>query len=206
MSIQNRMLAAGFAIFVWGYPSAGILARPDANLVAIRWDREPSSFLGIKFNVPLKQQLPECGDDSKRMCWGAAGDPDDMGGAFTSIWNPPDLGFLCYISVFTVDSKVEAFTVKVPYDNYPKVHQVLVARYGQPTHEYKAGFETNSGQDYDNYISNWKGEAVVIELDQRDEYYNQTTFWVSYKPLNDLWVARKKASDAKSANQAASKL
>jgi hypothetical protein len=149
-------------------PPASQLAQPQ------RWEKEPDSFMGMKFG----EVLPECPmvkpdpvfyieyDYSKmraenRLCFTRANTASPM----MEVQNLPDIGMPITVNwPYLVNGLFEGFYFQFYNRNYDRLEALFIARYGEPTSREPVTLKNQVGLSFESTELNWRGTYVTITL------------------------------------------
>ncbi len=149
---------------------------------AKKWDKEPTTFLGIKLNEPFNNSVSmECPPEFKYK--------KDYANTTDVAINLPD-GVLCYnytpsdgyLSVLpnplpmpisldvvtdnnTLSGNVERIQSVFFTKDFSELIAIFVAKYGPPHKQLVEKLKTKGGQEFDNNIADWNGKNVSIHME-----------------------------------------
>jgi hypothetical protein len=103
-----------------------VVAPTDA--LSAEWSQEPTSFLGIKLDVPLASQLSLCFDKPKAMCY------EWTGVNAVVVRNAPYFGIRAdvFLSVHGANWLVGEVQLHISHDDAQRMLNLLTAKYGKP--------------------------------------------------------------------------
>jgi len=173
-------------------PAPKAAANPVATNTAVNtWEKEPDSFLGIKFNEPLDVATcpikyigyTEYIDydamwSLPRVCI----DPLDSSyrhgkpaNGTLKIMNVPKIGIGYDVNVKLKNSVVVGFTIKLKQHGYLLLLSAFQERYGEPTSVENSTVKNNAGGEFSSLNVTWKGKKITISTHERyvmvDESY-----------------------------------
>ncbi|KWS33162.1 hypothetical protein [Pseudomonas syringae] len=160
------------------------------------WDREPDSFMGLRFDKKIDAALPQCPPRtvvSKTMCY----EPP-----YTNLYTVkggPEIGIGYGLSAFAGGLGVETFYLTTNSDNFSALVELFTNKYGPPTRRTSEPVKTKSGSSFSNETLFWSGKKVSIVIQKYAGDINTTAATVS-----DLAAAEKRSAerDAKSSTNA----
>ncbi|WP_163830639.1 hypothetical protein [Pseudomonas viridiflava] len=160
------------------------------------WDREPDSFMGLRFDKKIDAALPQCPAKtviSKTMCH----EPP-----YTNLYTikgGPEIGIGYGLAAFAGGPGVEAFYLTTSSENFPALVELFTNKYGPATQLTSEPVKTKSGSSFSNETLFWSGKKVSITIRKYAGDINTTAATVS-----DLAAAEKRAAerDAKSSSNA----
>lgn len=137
-----------------------------------KWDKEPSSFIGIVLDQPLKSSVPEkCkslgSKESPGFCYSLAYLKDEGMIAVDGVQHIPPLYPLAHIRTLdgTLDGGVGHIKVNYTSSDFPQVMEMLTIKYGPPHTKEVKKLQSNGGATFDSTSLSWVGENVIIETD-----------------------------------------
>ncbi|MCP3713340.1 hypothetical protein M3I54_41905 [Paraburkholderia sp. CNPSo 3274] len=203
----KTLAASAVLLSSLGHSMGNVLGQSNPMQIRTRLSGEVDSLLGIKLNAPL-QITNDCADArSEEECIRSA---DDYGYGYkqTLLDHCPDLGVgSTWVTVGTLDSKVENVTIDAHTQFYDDLRRIAIAKFGPPD-------EKKSDPQYGETLV-WHSIGVTVELDEinearspitLDEPAEKSRLSMVSVPLDAILGARVKAEESKSANKAASKL
>jgi len=136
------------------------------------WKEEPSSFMGIRLGVPVKEQFKECPPDlldrvgligADRQC--LVRYDDESAGLYE--WKPPDIGVrLLDMTMYLADDSVEGVSVNfVGYDWF-RMRDLLTLKYGLPHLKETSMYTTKSGERVPGQVLTWRGTNATMTLSE----------------------------------------
>lgn len=159
--MRTKIVALALAACLCASASAA-----DKKAVAKPWTQEPDSFIGIKFNSAITSDLPQCpagipGFQQKNLCYVKPYTPN-----YYTIEGKPSIG-LTYnytLSAKVTDQQVEYFYLSANADDYLKLAQVFITKYGQPTKQVTDKVKTKAGAEFTNETLTWVGKINSITV------------------------------------------
>lgn len=163
------------------------------------WSLEPDSFMGIQLSGNLTNAIKQCPagyELPKEMCYQKPyGDLYILNGL-------PNIGLIggYQLSAKVKDSAIQYFYLTASSDDFPRLSQVLITKYGKPTRTESETVKTKAGATFNNEKLSWSGQKVLIVLSKYSDDINTssvsvTNRGVSMKALSD---EKKKINDAAS--------
>jgi hypothetical protein len=187
------------AIFLLGacLATSAVAAKKAAEPAV--WTLEPDSFMGIKLSSNLIYDVKQCPagyEPPKEMCYQKPyGDLYILNGL-------PSIGLIggYQLSAKVKDSAVQYLYLTASSDDFPRLSQVLITKYGKPTRSESEPVKTKAGATFTNEKLSWSGPKVLIVLSKYSDDINTSSVSVtnrdvSMKALSD---EKKKISDAAS--------
>ncbi|HHW1707561.1 hypothetical protein FA195_16610 [Pseudomonas aeruginosa] len=149
------------------------LAAPK-NAAIKPWIQEPDSFMGINFDQRLEHSLPQCPsgyEPPKSMCRGAP-----YQGLYT-IEGTPSIGLIggYGLSAMAKTGPVDWFYLTAQVDDFPRLTQIFITKYGQPTTRSTETVKTKGGAEFTNENLQWVGKKVEITLLKYDGDINTSS-------------------------------
>lgn len=130
------------------------------------WEKEPDSFMGIKFGKALREQIQKCPDSAlpyisnAPMCLNDTYF-DSYGELFLS--NTPDLGGIGYSTVLLmVNDLFEGMILTFNQAYFYKMWHLFKDRYGIPTYIEETSLQTRGGMAFKGKVLLWAGSNVTI--------------------------------------------
>jgi len=148
------------------------------------WDKEPDSFLGIKFNEPLtvdpcpikyiNEHTESLAYDIMRLLPGVCIDPLDANYKYGNpdnntliIRNVPDIGVGYDVDVTIKNGVVAKFTIYLKQYGYLLLLSAFKERYGYPTSIENSTVKNNAGGEFNSLNAEWKGKKITISMRER---------------------------------------
>lgn len=168
--------------------AAAPAAPKEPEPVPYVWEKEPDSFLGVKFIEPMS--LPACPtkrdfqnsrvvtldhEGSRRMA-SVCYDPTDP---FTetnavnrtpyryTLENLPIIGIPYTVHVFPTNDVVTKITIDLKASGFDTLLQVFKERYGPPTLEVPGKVSNALGAEFSNTTVLWQGKTISISMTER---------------------------------------
>jgi len=187
------------AFFALGICLAGSSLAAKKSTEPEPWKLEPDSFMGIKFSSNIKYDLTQCPDGyepPKEMCYQKPySDLYILNGL-------PNIGLVggYQLSAKVKDSAIQYFYLSASSDDFARLSQILISKYGKPTRSESEPVKTKGGATFTNEKLSWSGGKVLIVLSKYADDINTSSVSVtnraaSMKALDD---EKKKISDAAS--------
>jgi hypothetical protein len=131
------------------------------------WTQEPDSFMGISFDKKLVYSIPECPSGyqpPKEMCHDAP-----YQGLYT-IKGTPSIGLIggYGLSAMAKTGAVDSFYLTTQSEDFPRLVQIFITKYGQPTKRTTEIIKTKGGAEFTNEELQWLGKKVEITLNKYD--------------------------------------
>ncbi len=157
------------ALIFSGYTLAAPKAVPTKP-----WTQEPDSFMGIRFDQKLEYSLPQCPagyEPPKSMCRSAP-----YQGLYT-INGTPSIGLIggYGLSAMAKTGPVDSFYLTTQVDDFPRLTQIFITKYGQPTTRATEVVKTKGGAEFTNESLQWLGKKVEITLQKYDGDINTSS-------------------------------
>jgi hypothetical protein len=96
------------------------------------------------------------------MCW------QNKYGKWLDIDNHPTPGIAVWdVMVRTVDGNVGSITFKFHHYDYPKMEELLKAKYGAPTSEDRTAVQNRMGATFDSLEMEWAGATMTLNYFSR---------------------------------------
>lgn len=163
------------------------------------WQNEPNSFVGIRFDQKVDEVLPLCPPRTQRRTQMCHEEPYQN--LFTVAMGP-DLGFGYSLSVFAGGEGVESFYLTTDSENYSRLAQLLITKYGAPTDRSTELVKTKAGAEFNNETMRWRGSKVAIVSQRYGGDIN-----TSVVTIKSISASEKSAADAdRKTKESASKL
>jgi hypothetical protein len=132
------------------------------------WEKEPDSFMGIKFGKSLRDQLPKCADDhfvnygsNQPLCWYERS--PIVGDYSLELDHKPDLGGIGYsTSLLMVNDSFEGMILTFNQAYFYKMWHLFKDRYGIPTYIEETSLQTRGGMAFKGKVLLWAGSNVTI--------------------------------------------
>lgn len=162
--MKKILIAAGIVAFL-----AGVSHTALAQGKGAAWPKEPDSVFGIKLGQPLNDDLiPYCIDDEPpkpgqlSLC---SEDPRDGRGISEISRLPiPEFGNGLISRHQGVVSSIAFYGSN---DNYQRIKDVLVERYGRPASAKLDSVQNKAGASFRSEELTWRGARVSLVLEQR---------------------------------------
>ena len=146
---------------------------PAASSHAARWEKEPDSFMGMKFGKPL----PECTKvtlyDGRtqydyptisregHLCFTRPSGFETMPRAV----NLPDIGTTITASwLYLVDERFEGMHLEFESSDYGRMESLFIARYGNPTDRVPVTLKNKMGLSMESVELFWRGRSITVRL------------------------------------------
>lgn len=138
------------------------------------WAQEPDSFMGISFDQKLEYSLPQCPagyELPERMC------RENPYQGLYSIKGTPSIGLDSgyQLSVMAKTGPVDSFYLTTQAEDFPKLVQIFITKYGQPTHRSSDVVKTKGGAEFTNESLRWRGKKIDITLEKYDGDINTSS-------------------------------
>lgn len=168
--------------------------------VSPKWQQEPSAFMGVKLEGNLKYELKQCPagyDLPAELCWKSTSEE------FYEVWGLPKVGIdNLRMSVKVVDSNIQYMRLTTYDDQFPKLRDLLVQKYGNPSSTRKEIVKTAAGATFDNEKLYWQGVNITMVLSR----YSGDIETSSLVIFNEKAAAEALTKSQKGIKEAASKL
>lgn len=168
--------------------------------VSPKWQQEPSAFMGVKLEGNLKYELKQCPagyDLPTELCWKSTSEE------FYEVWGLPKVGIdNLRMSVKVVDSNIQYIRLTTYDDQFPKLRDLLVQKYGNPSSTRKEIVKTAAGATFDNEKLYWQGVNITMVLSR----YSGDIETSSLVIFNEKAAAEALTKSQKGIKEAASKL
>lgn len=159
-------------------------ARPAASK-AQRWDKEPDSFMGMRFGDPLAEcpratttvpasvrieyDYPKI-RESERPCYILTDSLSPPG----EVHNLPDIGMPVRETwPHLIDGRFEGFHFKFWNRDYDRLKALFITRYGPPTSISTVTLKNRTGLSFDSPELTWQGRNVSIRLTEYGDQLDQ---------------------------------
>lgn len=138
------------------------------------WAQEPDSFMGISFDKKLEYSLPLCPsgyEPPKQMCRGAP-----YQGLYR-IDGMPSIGLVggFGLSAMAKTGPVDSFYLTTTPEDFPRLVQIFITKYGQPTKRSTETVKTKGGGEFSNEYLQWFGKKIEITLQKYDGDINTSS-------------------------------
>lgn len=138
------------------------------------WTQEPDSFMGIRFDKKLEYSIPLCPSGyelPKEMCREA---PYQN---LYVIQGAPSIGLVggYQLSAMAKNSAVDSFYLTTSTEDFSRLAEVFIAKYGQPTKKSLETVKTKGGGSFANESLEWQGKNVEIILQKFDGDINTSS-------------------------------
>ncbi|MBD9585793.1 hypothetical protein IB254_01875 [Pseudomonas sp. PDM03] len=138
------------------------------------WTQEPDSFMGVSFDQKLVYSIPECPSGyeiPKSMCRDAP-----YQGLYT-IKGTPSIGLIggYGLSAMAKTGPVDSFYLTTQTEDFSRLVQVFITKYGQPTKRTSETIKTKGGAEFNNEQLQWLGKKVEITLQKYDGDINTSS-------------------------------
>jgi hypothetical protein len=141
------------------------------------WKEEPSSFMGIRFGVPVTKQFQECPPDPLDL-FGLTG-PDrqclvryDPKSAGLYEWKPDTKVRVLDMRMYLVDDSVEGLSVKIVRYDWPRLRDSLLLKYGLP-HSRETTYRTKGGVKVPGQVLTWRGPNVTMTASEFGDKFDE---------------------------------
>lgn len=144
---------------------------------SVAWNKEPDSFLGIKFGEALT--------GSARMCRGVVDSGDSVClsstglGDYFDIQNLPTLGFGYAVSMKSQSGMPQWFSITTPRYNFRQLEAAFLDRYGPPTASEVITVRTMGGADLQSQRHSWVGKRIRIDVNERSGTADESGVMIS---------------------------
>ncbi|WP_445572111.1 hypothetical protein [Pseudomonas sp. E102] len=160
------MTRSGVALLGLLALSAGAQAASKPQKEA-QWTQEPSSFLGINFNSNIVNDLPSCapgviGFQQKALCY-----EKPFQGLY-GIEGKPQIGLSYNYSLHAKvrDGGVEYFYLTANVNDFEKLAQLFITKYGEPSKRTSEIIKTKAGASFTNERLSWSGRNTTILVEK----------------------------------------
>lgn len=149
-----------------------------------QWQQEPTSVMGIELGG-TQQSIPKCPPGnaallSQTTCVELSSIEPKIG----TLWGLPVKFVLGGGDVFFVDQRVAQIAIKVRHsDDYARLRQILIERYGQPHKVESLVVTANSGAVVTSEETSWSGDRVFILLSERSDRIDRSQASFVFRPL-----------------------
>lgn len=136
------------------------------------WTEEPDSFMGVSFDQKLVYSIPECPSGyeiPKNMCRSTP-----YQGLYITKGAPP-IGLGYGLSVMAKSGPVDYFYLTTTAENFPKLVQIFITKYGEPMKRSTDLVKTKGGAEFTNEHLLWTGKKVEISLEKYSGDINTST-------------------------------
>lgn len=192
-------LSACITIVAMTIYGGSCFAAPKSS-VPSKWQQEPSAFMGVKLEGNLKYDLKQCPagyDLPTELCWKSTSEE------FYEVWGLPEVGIdNLRMSVKVVDSNIQYMRLTTYDDQFPKLRDLLVQKYGNPSSARKEIVKTTAGATFDNEKLYWQGVNITMVLSR----YSGDIETSSLVVFNEKATAEALTKSQKGIKEAASKL
>lgn len=150
------------------------------------WAQEPTSFLGINFASNIVGDMPLCPSgnarfEQKSLCY----EKPIMDNYYTIQGKPSiGLGYNYSLSAKVRDGAVEYFYLDTNSEEFVKLTQIFITRYGAPTTHSTDIVKTQSGSEFTNETLTWLGRLTTITLKKYDGDINTSSASVGNNALS----------------------
>jgi len=182
------------------------------------WDKEPDSFLGIKFNEPLtvdpcpikhiSTYTESLAYDIMRLLPGVCLDPLDSNYKYgdhdnntLKIRNVPDIGVGYDVDVTIKNGVVTKFTIDLKQYGYLLLLSAFKERYGDPTSIYNDTVKNNAGGEFNSLNVEWKGKKITISMRERYLMVDKSYVTISDNATEEAEAAKDRAKRASEAQK-----
>jgi hypothetical protein len=154
------------------------------------WKEEPSSFMGIRFGVPVTKQFQECPPDPLDR-FGLTG-PDrqclvryNPKSAGLYEWKPDIKARVLDMRMNLVDDSVEGLSVQIVRYDWYRLLDSLLLKYGLP-HSRETTYRTKGGVKVPGQVLTWRGPNVTMTASEFGSTFDegtvifQTKAWAEY--------------------------
>jgi hypothetical protein len=156
------------------------------------WAQEPASFMGIKFSSNIIDDLIACPvgyETPKGMCY----DPPYSG--FFRLNGLPNIGlgdsYELLAKVF--DNEIQYFRLNTGSENFARLEQIFIAKYGRPTSQSAEPLETTSGVELSNEKLSWSGPNVLIFMTKYSKSISTSSVTISNRAITaEAWDEQQK--------------
>ncbi len=181
---------------------------------------EPTSFMGVKFGVPVMAQFEDCtkpeigeSDFEKKLskrwdleqkgitCFSRlelkSADPSRLGRRFADLNRWPDLGLrVLGVTVILAEAdSVEGVTVTVYRYDWMKMLDLLTAKFGEPQKHESASYANLVGGQREGDIYSWEWPSVTLRLSEYGSKVDESSVVIETKRLG-LWLKRQSLENA----------
>lgn len=143
----------------------------------VAWNKEPDSFLGIKFGETLPGATRYCEqpvDHGSTVCLA----PTVLGNYF-KLEGLPSLGFGYDAAMRSQDGKPMWFEMTSQRLNFPKLEAAFIDRYGPPTSSEVVTVKTLGGAELHSKRNSWIGNRVRIDMNERHSKVDESGVVIS---------------------------
>jgi hypothetical protein len=144
---------------------------------SLRAEETAASFLGIPLGVPLDGRVPEC---PKTDMYGRRPRYDTTeiytagklcykifpGSTNYEVVQTPRLGFRYETTICVFDGKAECVAVEFDHTSFPKMQEMLVAKFGAPDKIEERTYTTRGGTEVKGAVYNWRRMGVDIRASE----------------------------------------
>lgn len=144
-----------------------------------RWEKEPDSFMGIKFGATLPECVKKGPDydytaiyDEKLRCFTM------MSNTISEPWTVhglPDIGVIVRETHphLINGTAFEGLYFQFWNRDYSSLEGLFIARYGEPTHRETVTLKNKVGLSFENSELSWRGKNVTIMLSKYASQFDQ---------------------------------
>lgn len=173
---RSVRLSVALAIFCVTTACYGAKKHPESGL----WSQEPTSFLGIKLDQNLTDQLEPCPSDYSipdKVCY-----QRPFQGYYPLFALPP-IGLRYSGGVMTYESQIRGISLRTWADDYETVRAMLIERYGKPILISTETVKTKIGASFQNEKLVWEGERVVLRLNRYSDTIDKSSISLTNKSV-----------------------
>lgn len=167
-------MKAKVAIFLLASCVVGAAVAAKKQAEPAPWTQEPDSFMGISFDKKLEYSLPQCPsgyEPPKQMCRG-----EPYQGLYR-IDGMPSIGLIggFGLSAMAKTGPVDSFYLTTTTEDFPRLVQIFITKYGQPTKRTTETVKTKGGGEFTNEYLQWQGKKIEITLQKYDGDINTSS-------------------------------
>lgn len=165
-----------------------------------KWQQEPVSFLGISLTGNLKsdqQQCPSGYELPTEICYKV------VSGDLYQMWGLPKIGIdnpKLYIKL--KDSSIQYLKLDTYADQFLKLRDLLVQKYGKPSFNKSEPVKTMVGATFNNETLYWQGTSVTMVLSKYSDDIETSSLTI----MNERAAIKALTDRDKQIKDAASKL
>lgn len=186
-------VAAGAGAMASPAAAAAPAAPKEPEPAPYVWEKEPSSFLGVKLIEPIS--VPPCPTkrygktaytevldvDATSKMPGVCFDPTFMSSNVFPLQTPyvyklenlPGIGVSYTVLAYTKLDVITKFTVTFKARDFQSMLDVFKSRYGEPTEVIRGTAMNAMGAEFSNNMVIWRGKSVTIVMSERTDKIDQ---------------------------------
>jgi len=180
--------------------SYGSCLAATKNAAPPKWQLEPTSFMGINLEGNLKYDLNQCPSGYElptSLCWKSYSDE------LYEVLGLPKVGIdNLRMNVSVVDSNIQYMQLTTYADQFGKFRDLLIQKYGKPTHAGVEVVKTKAGAAFNNERLVWQGVNITMTLSKYSNDIETSAFYI----ISEKAVAKAKVNSQQRTSDAASKL